>query len=127
MTKGTRFGRWPSRRFAAATGDRVASPFAGGGARRGALTPGVEVSANAITTVLRSRFHRETPDWVAAMFAALAAAAVVGALIMAQGRREFIKQIAAFLGITALTFGLSYLAFARGMITPPRSEEHTSE
>src|SRR5262245_16148406 len=34
---------------AAAMGDRVASPFAGGGARRGALTPGVEVSANAIT------------------------------------------------------------------------------
>src|SRR5262249_19741746 len=30
---------------AAAMGDRVASPFAGGGARRGALTPGVEVSA----------------------------------------------------------------------------------
>jgi signal transduction histidine kinase len=100
-------------------GDRVASSFAGGGARRGALTPGVEVSANAITTVLRSRFYRETPDWVAAMFAALVAAAVVGALILAQGRREFIKQIAALLGITALTFGLSYLAFARWMITPP--------
>src|SRR5262252_3824 len=104
---------------AAAMGDRVASPFAGGGARRGALTPGVEVSANAITTVLRSRFYRETPDWVAAIFAALVAAAVVVALILAQGRREFIKQIAALLGITALTFGLSYLAFARWMITPP--------
>jgi PAS domain S-box-containing protein len=104
---------------AAAMGDRVASPFAGGGDRRGALTPGVEVSANAITTVLRSRFYRETPDWVGAMFAALVAAAVVGALILAQGRREFLKQIAALLGITALTFGLSYLTFARWMITPP--------
>jgi PAS domain S-box-containing protein len=104
---------------AAAMGDRVASPFAAGGDRRGALTPGVEVSANAITTILRSRFYRETPDWVAALFAALAAAAVVGALILAQGRREFIKQIAALSGIAALTFGLSYLAFTRWMITPP--------
>src|SRR5262249_61768328 len=32
---------------------------------------------------------------------------------------EFIKQIAALLGITALTFGLSYIASARWMITPP--------
>src|SRR5262245_33881926 len=104
---------------AAAMGDRVVTPFAATGDRRGALTPGVEISANAITTILRSRFYRETPDWVAAMFAALVAAAVVGALTLAQGRRELIKQIAALLGITALTFGLSYLAFARWMITPP--------
>ena len=104
---------------AAAMGDRVVSPFAAGGDRRGALTPGVEVSANAVTTVLRSRFYRETPDWVAAMFAALVAAAVVGALILAQGRREFIKQIAALLGIAALILLLSYLAFARWMISPP--------
>src|SRR5262245_41392588 len=104
---------------AAAAGGQVASPFAAGGDRRGALTPGVEVSANAITTILRARFYRETPDWVAALLAALIAAAVVGALILAQGKREFIKQIAALLGITALTFGLSYLAFARWMIIPP--------
>lgn len=101
---------------AAAMGDRVASPFAD---RGGALTPGVEVSANAITTILRSRFYRETPDWVAAVCGALIAAAVVGALILAQGKREFIKQIASLMGITALIFGLSYLAFARWMITPP--------
>jgi PAS domain S-box-containing protein len=44
---------------------------------------------------------------------------VVGALILAQGRREFIKQIAALLGIAALILVLSYLAFARWMITPP--------
>jgi PAS domain S-box-containing protein len=104
---------------AAAMGDRVVSPFAAGGDRRGALTPGVEVSANAVTTVLRSRYYRETPDWVAAVFAALVAAAVVGALILAQGRREFIKQIAALLGIAAMILFLSYLAFARWMITPP--------
>jgi PAS domain S-box-containing protein len=100
---------------AAAIGDHVASPFATGGA----LTPGVEVSANAITTILRSRFYRETPDWVAALIAALIAAIVIGALILAQGKREFIKQIASLLGITAAVLSLSYLAFARWMITPP--------
>jgi PAS domain S-box-containing protein len=101
---------------AAAMGDRVASPFTSGS---GAMTPGVEVSANAITTILRSRFYRETPDWVAAMLAAMLAAAVIGALTLAQGKHEFIKQVAAILGITALTMGLSYLAFVRWMVTPP--------
>src|SRR5215470_19806708 len=108
---------------AAAMGDRVASPFASfasdRGARNGALIPGVEVSANAITTILRSRFHRETPDWVAALIAALIAAGVTGALILAQGGRELIRQIAALLGIIALTLGLSYFAFVNWMITPP--------
>ncbi|MGH9940292.1 MAG: CHASE2 domain-containing protein, partial [Blastocatellia bacterium] len=48
---------------AAAMGDRVASPFARFTSERGdpngAMMSGVEVSANAITTILRSRFHRE--------------------------------------------------------------------
>ncbi|HEU0176489.1 MAG TPA: CHASE2 domain-containing protein [Blastocatellia bacterium] len=101
---------------AAAMGDRVASPFSD---RNGALTSGVEVSANAITTILRSRFYRETPDWIAALLAALLAAIVVGALILAQGNREFIKQIAALLGIAALTLWLSYFAFVRWMVAPP--------
>src|SRR5262245_26820765 len=100
---------------AAAMGDRVASPFASfagkRGDRNGALISGVEVSANAITTILRSRFYRETPDWIAALIAALVSAVVIGALILAQGGRELIKQIAALLGITALILGLSYLAF----------------
>src|SRR5215831_9654888 len=85
---------------AAAMGDRLASPFA---SASGATTPGVEVLANAITTILRSRFYWETPDWVAALLAALLAAVVIGALTLAQGKREFIKQVAALLGITALT------------------------
>jgi PAS domain S-box-containing protein len=101
---------------AAAMGDRVASPFAD---RNDELTPGVEVLANAITTIMRSRYYRETPDWVAALWAALIAAVVVGAVILAQGRREFIKQIAALLGIAALILSLSYLIFARWMVEPP--------
>src|SRR5262249_3626041 len=74
---------------AAAMGDRVASPFASASS---ATAPGVEVLANAITTILRSRFYLETPDWVAATLAALLAAVVIGALTLAQGKREFIKQ-----------------------------------
>jgi PAS domain S-box-containing protein len=101
---------------AAAMGDRVASPFAD---RNDELTPGVEVLANAITTIMRSRYYRETPDWVAALSAALIAAVVVGAVILAQGRREFIKQIASLLGIMALILSLSYLVFARWMVEPP--------
>src|SRR5215813_12540252 len=108
---------------AAAMSDRVASPFASfasdRGARNGALISGVEVSANAITTILRSRFYRETSDWIAALIAALIAAAVVSALILAQGGRELIKQVAALLGITGLILGLSYFAFVRLMISPP--------
>ena len=108
---------------AAAMGDRVASPFASfaskRGDRNGSLISGVEVSANAITTILRSRFYRETPDWVAALIAALIAAVVIGSLILAQGGRELIRQIAALLGITGLILGLSYLAFVHWMIAPP--------
>ena len=108
---------------AAAMGDRVASPFASfagkRGDRNGALISGVEVSANAITTILRSRFYRETPNWIAALIAALVSAIVIGALILAQGGRELIKQIAALLGITALILGLSYLAFVYWTISPP--------
>ena len=101
---------------AAAMGDRVASPFAG---RNDELTPGVEVLANAITTILRSSFYGETSDWVSALWAAIIAAVAVGAVILAQGKRESIKQIAALLGIAALTLGFSYLAFARWKVEPP--------
>src|SRR5215813_7799889 len=74
---------------AAAMSDRVASPFASFASDRGARN------------------------------AALIAAAVVSALILAQGGRELIKQIAALLGITGLILGLSYFAFVRLMISPP--------
>ncbi len=108
---------------AAAMADRVASPFSSftnkRGDRSGALIPGVEVSANAITTILRSRFYRETPDWMAALIAALVAVVVIGAITLAQGGRELIRQIAALLGITILILGLSYLVFVHSMTTPP--------
>jgi len=108
---------------AAAMGDRVASPFARfageRGDQNGTLMSGVEVSANAVTTILRSRFHRETPDWVAALVAALVAAVVIGALTLAQGSHELMRQIAALFGVTGLILGLSYLVFVRWMIAAP--------
>lgn len=108
---------------AAAMGDRVASPFgrytSADGQQHSALVPGVEVLANALTTILRTRFYRETPDWLAAVMAALTAAAVLAALRLARGSYEPLRQIGAVLGILALIVGLSYLAFTRGLILPP--------
>ncbi len=108
---------------AAAMGDRVASPFArftsGNGDQHGTLMSGVEVSANAVTTILRSRYYRETPDWIAALLAALVAAIVIGALTLAQGSYEWLRQIAALSGLIGLVLGLSYLAFVLWMMVPP--------
>ncbi len=36
--------------------------------------PGVEVLANTLNTILRSRFYSETPDWLAFLCGALVAA-----------------------------------------------------
>lgn len=108
---------------AAAMGDRVASPFgrytSADGQQHSALVPGVEVLANALTTILRTRFYRESPDWLAAVMAALTAAAVLAALRLARGSYEPLRQIGAVLVILALIVGLSYLAFTRGLILPP--------
>ena len=81
--------------------------------------PGVEVLANSINTVLRSRFYREVPDWFAALLAAVVAAAVVGLLAVAQGRFETVKQLAVLFGLFAVIIGLSYISFARWMFVAP--------
>lgn len=108
---------------AAAMGDRLASPFARyasqDGNPHGSLMSGVEILANAVTTILHSRFYRPTPDWIAALFAAIIAAAVIGVLAMAQGSFEPLRQAALFTGLAALILLSSYLAFAQWRITPP--------
>ncbi len=108
---------------AAAMGDRVASPFARyaseDGDQHGALVSGVEVLANALTTMLRSRFYQQTPDWIAALIAALVAAAVIGSLRLAQGRYELLRQLGALIGMIAVILLLSYFAFTRWLILPP--------
>jgi PAS domain S-box-containing protein len=108
---------------AATLGDQVASPFVHlEGADRnqhGTLMPGVEVLANAINTILRERFYRETPDWLAALCAALVASALIFALTLTQGRFETLKQLCALGGLVIALLALSYLAFTRWLIIPP--------
>ncbi|HEV7844228.1 MAG TPA: ATP-binding protein, partial [Pyrinomonadaceae bacterium] len=83
------------------------------------LMPGVEVLANAMNTILRSRFYYETPDWLAALVAALIATAVLIALTFAQGRFESAKQIGALVGLLVLILVVSYIAFVHWLIVPP--------
>lgn len=108
---------------AATLGDHVATPFAhtngAAGEQHGELMPGVEVLANSINTILRSRFYHETPDWLAVLLAALVAGAVLGSLALAQGRFESVKQILALVGLFAIILIASYVAFAHWLIVPP--------
>lgn len=108
---------------AATLGDHVASPFVhmegALGEQHGELMPGVEVLANSMNTILRSRFYREVPGWLAVLLAALVAAAVFGLLAVAQGRFETIKQLAVLFGLFAVIIGLTYIAFARLLFVAP--------
>lgn len=108
---------------AATLGDHVASPFVhregADGNQHGALMPGVEVLANAVNTILRERFYRETPDWLAALFAAFVAAAVIIALTVTQGRFEMFKQLGALGGLVFAILGISYFAYTHWLIIPP--------
>jgi signal transduction histidine kinase len=81
--------------------------------------PGVEVLANSINTILRSRFYHQTPDWLAVLLAALVAAAVLGSLALAQGQFESVKQIFVLFGLLAIILAASYVAFAHWLIVPP--------
>jgi signal transduction histidine kinase/CHASE2 domain-containing sensor protein len=108
---------------AATLGDHVASPFVhaegAAGEQHGELMPGVEVLANSMNTILRSRFYHETPDWLAALLAALVAASVPGSLAVSQGRFEGVKQIGAITGILVIILAASYIAFAHWLVVPP--------
>lgn len=108
---------------AAAMGDRVASPFARhssqDGNQHGVLMSGVEVLANALTTILRSRFYKETPDWISALISALVAAAVIGMIRLARGKHELLQQIGALTGLMVVILLFSYFAFTRWLILPP--------
>jgi signal transduction histidine kinase/CHASE2 domain-containing sensor protein len=107
----------------AGQGDRMASPFVHQTDahldQHGALMPGVEVLANAVNTVLRSRFYSDSSDWSAFFWAALVAALTLGALQLSQGWPELVRQVAALclLGTAVVTVG--YFVFARFLIFPP--------
>lgn len=108
---------------AATLGDHVASPFVHTegphGEQHGELMSGVEVLANSMNAILRSRFYREVPEWLAVLLVAAVAAAVVGLLAVAQGRFEAVKQLAALFGLFAIIIGLSYIAFAGWLFVAP--------
>ena len=108
---------------AASLGDRLASPFIHeadtGSNQHGSLMPGVEVLANTLNTILRSRFYSETPDWLAFLCGALVAALVLFGLAIAQGRHEAIKQIGVLAAVTGVVLLVSYLAFTRLLVFPP--------
>jgi signal transduction histidine kinase/CHASE2 domain-containing sensor protein len=108
---------------AASLGDRLASPFihqeGAGPNQHGSLMPGVEVLANTLNTILRSRFYSETPDWLALLCGALVAALTLFLLAIAQGRYETVKQIAALAAVTGAVLLAGYLAFTRFLVFPP--------
>ena len=108
---------------AASLGDRLASPFihasGPGPNQHGSLMPGVEILANTLNTILRSRFYSQTPDWLAFLCGALVAAITLFGLTMAQGRYEAIKQIVALVAILAAVLLASYFSLTRLLVFPP--------
>jgi len=108
---------------AASLGDRLASPFVhqadARGNQHGSLMPGVEVLANTLNTILRSRFYSETPDWLAFLCGALVAALTMFALAIAQGRHETTRQIGVLAAVTGAVLLAGYLAVTRFLVFPP--------
>src|SRR3984893_5481664 len=108
---------------AASLGDRFTSPFVHiegpDGQQHGEFLPGAEVLANSLNTLLRGRFYSETPDWLAAICAALVALLAMGGLSLAQGKWDSLQQLATMVLIGVLTLGLNYLAFRRWLVYPP--------
>jgi len=108
---------------AAALGDRLATPFAYSendpDLRAGELTPGVEILANSLHTILRERFYREVPDWLMIALTALVSMSVYLSLTVLQGRREGAKQIAAMVGPALILWPIAYFAFTRWLVILP--------
>jgi len=108
---------------AASSGDHVASPFVRYTDERadqhGTLVPGVEVLANAVNTILRSRFYSETSDWAVFLLAGLVAALTLVLLDGAQGGHELLKQVAVLVGVAAAVWLAAYLAFTWFLVFPP--------
>jgi CHASE2 domain-containing sensor protein len=105
---------------AATLGDRLATPFAhtesAVATQPAELMSGVKILANSLHTILRERFYKEVPDWLTALFAALAAAAVCFSLTVSLGRREAIKQILVMIGLASIAGLICYVSFSRWLI-----------
>jgi CHASE2 domain-containing sensor protein len=105
---------------AASLGDRLASPFVhqadANGNQHGSLMPGVEVLANTLNTILRSRFYSETPDWLAFFCGTLVAALTMFVLAIAQGHHETIKQIGVLAAVSGAGVSKSISTSQAGLI-----------
>ena len=108
---------------AASLGDRLASPFVhhedARSDQHGSLMPGVEVLANAVNTILRSRFYSETPDWLAFLCGAGVAGLTLFGLAVAQGHYEVMKQVGVLAMIAGTVLLACYLAYTRLLVYPP--------
>jgi PAS domain S-box-containing protein len=108
---------------AASLGDRVASPFihmdGTGGQQHGSLMPGVEVLANSINTILRSRFYSSLPDWLAFLVAAMVALITSGALSIEHTRHQTVDQVFILAALAAAFLATGYFLFTRWLVVPP--------
>jgi CHASE2 domain-containing sensor protein len=108
---------------AVSLGDRFSSPFLHDGNRQnnpdGTFMPGVEVLANALNSVLRSRFYSQAPVPVAIAWTVALAALTLGLLAAAQGRHAFLKHVGVLAGVAALAIFTAHLAFSRWLTVLP--------
>jgi PAS domain S-box-containing protein len=108
---------------AASMGDRLTSPFVHHadvqGNQHGSLMPGVEVLANALNTILRGRFYRETSGIFGFLWTALAAALTLAVLALSQGRFQGLKQIGGLVAVGAGILLGAYLGFVHLLLILP--------
>ena len=89
------------------------------GPTTGSPMPAVEVLANTVSTILRSRFYSDPSNWTAFFWVALIAAITVGLLEVAQGGHELLRQVAVLAGVAGAILLASYCAFTWLLMLPP--------
>jgi PAS domain S-box-containing protein len=108
---------------AASMGDRLSSPFVHHndvqGNQHGSLMPGVEVLANALNTILRSRFYREVSEGVGLFWTALIAALTLALLSISEGRHAGVKQVASLAGVALGVLLAAYVAYVHLLVVVP--------